>query len=108
MRARNGGRRDERAGADVAIATSGVAGPGGGTPEHPVGTVCIALIADDVKVSRRYQVRSSTRDWVKLFTSQVALDWLRRYAPGTPDRRVGAFPPLRAAARSSRYAAAIQ
>src|SRR5215470_17575935 len=32
-----------RTGADVAIATSGVAGPEGGTPEHPVGTVCIAL-----------------------------------------------------------------
>jgi nicotinamide-nucleotide amidase len=77
------GARD-RSGADVAIATSGVAGPEGGTPDRPIGTVCLALIADDVKVSRRYQVRSSTRDWVKLFTSQIALDWLRRYALGLP------------------------
>ena len=73
----------ERAGADVAIATSGVAGPGGGSAEHPVGTVCLALAAKGVSASRRYQFRGN-REWVKLLTSQVALDWLRRYALGLP------------------------
>ncbi|MGH7934915.1 MAG: competence/damage-inducible protein A [Candidatus Binataceae bacterium] len=74
----------ERADADLAIATSGVAGPDGGTADHPVGTVCLALAArDGVSASRRYQFRG-TRDWVKLLTSQVALDWLRRYALGIP------------------------
>jgi nicotinamide-nucleotide amidase len=76
------GARD-RADADVAIATSGVAGPEGGTPEHPVGTVCIALVADGVKAARRHQMRGA-RDWIKLLTSQVALDWLRRHALGLP------------------------
>ena len=43
----------ERADADVAIATSGVAGPDGGTAEHPVGTVCIALVGDGKRAARR-------------------------------------------------------
>ena len=73
----------KRTGTDVAVATSGIAGPDGGTPDKPVGTVCIALSAGDQSVSRRYQFRG-TRDWVKLITSQVALDWLRRYALGLP------------------------
>jgi len=73
----------KRTRADVSVATSGVAGPDGGTPDKPVGTVCNALSADDQSISRRYQFRG-TRDWVKLITSQVALDWLRRYALGVP------------------------
>ncbi|HUY28644.1 MAG TPA: nicotinamide-nucleotide amidohydrolase family protein, partial [Candidatus Binataceae bacterium] len=71
----------KRLGADLAIATSGIAGPDGGTADKPVGTVCIALDSDGVTASRRYQMRG-TRDWVKLLTSQVALDWLRRFALG--------------------------
>lgn len=76
-----GARR--RAGATVAVATSGVAGPDGGTPERPVGTVCFALSAEGLLVSRRHQLWG-TRDWVKLLTSQLALDWVRRWALGLP------------------------
>jgi nicotinamide-nucleotide amidase len=70
-----------RTGASVAVATSGVAGPDGGTADKPVGTVCLALSSNDKNLTRRYQFRG-TRDWIKLITSQVALDWLRRYALG--------------------------
>lgn len=73
----------KRTGADIAIATSGVAGPDGGTADRPVGTVCIGLDGGELHTSRRYQLRG-TRDWIKLLTSQVALDWLRRFALGLP------------------------
>jgi len=76
-----GARR--RSGASVAVATSGVAGPDGGTEKTPVGTVCFALAADGLLVSRRHQLWG-TRDWVKLLTSQLALDWVRRWALGLP------------------------
>jgi len=71
------------AGSDIAIATSGIAGPSGGTAERPVGTVCIAMVAEGVSASRRYQLWG-TRDWIKLLTSQVALDWIRRHSLGLP------------------------
>src|SRR5258708_21839025 len=53
----------QRTGASVSVATSGVAGPDGGTPDKPVGTVCIALSAYDQSISRRYQF-PGTRHWV--------------------------------------------
>lgn len=72
-------------GADLGIATTGIAGPDGGTVEKPVGTVAIALAADDLDIdhvrSRVYQLWGN-REWVKLLTSQVALDWVRRYLLG--------------------------
>jgi nicotinamide-nucleotide amidase len=64
-------------GAAVGLATTGIAGPDGGTPDKPVGTVCIAIASATVTRSRRYQLWG-TRDWVKLLTSQIALDWVRR------------------------------
>ena len=76
-----GARR--RSGADVAIATSGVAGPGGGTERTPVGTVCVGLAAEGASLARRYQLGGS-RDWIKLLTSQIALDWIRRWGQDLP------------------------
>ncbi len=69
------------AGADLALAASGIAGPDGGTPDKPVGTVWIALVARDLSVARRYQM-SGDRQWIKLLASQAGLDWIRRYALG--------------------------
>ncbi len=73
-------------GADFAIATTGIAGPGGGTAEKPVGTVCIALDQAAGTHSHRYQLWGN-REWVKLLTSQIALDWIRRAALGQDPTR---------------------
>jgi nicotinamide-nucleotide amidase len=77
-------------GCDLAISMTGVAGPDGGTPEKPVGTVCLGLASADDTVAARYQLWG-TRDWVKLLASQVALEWIRRHLLGLPVRELALF-----------------
>ncbi|HXJ36779.1 MAG TPA: competence/damage-inducible protein A [Candidatus Eisenbacteria bacterium] len=70
-------------GADLAVSTTGVAGPDGGTREKPVGLVCFGLASKDGVRTATHQLWG-TRDWVKLLASQVALDMVRRSALGLP------------------------
>jgi nicotinamide-nucleotide amidase len=74
--------------ADIGISVTGIAGPDGGTAEKPVGTVCFALSAADTAYVRRYQLWG-TRDWIKLLSSQVALDWVRLYLLGNDPSESG-------------------
>ncbi len=63
---------------DLAVAITGVAGPDGGSPQKPVGTVYIALAtADNVHV-KRYQF-SGDRNQVQLMSAYMALEWIRRF-----------------------------
>lgn len=66
----------ERAGCDLGLAVTGVAGPDGGSEEKPVGTVYIALAdAEGCRVERfRF---GGSRDKVRIRTAVMALDWLR-------------------------------
>ncbi|MGV0778040.1 competence/damage-inducible protein A [Mycolicibacterium elephantis] len=71
-----------RFGADTAIAITGIAGPGGGTPEKPVGTVCFSLmLADGRTVTRTLQLPGNRAD-VRERSTTVAMHLLRRALGG--------------------------
>lgn len=64
--------------ATYGLATSGIAGPGGGTDAKPVGTVCIALATADSVSGRRYHFAFGNRHLNKKMFAAVALNMLRR------------------------------
>jgi len=66
------------AGVDHALATTGIAGPGGGSPEKPVGTVFIALATKNGPTLVQSHKFPTDRETFKQLTIQTALDLLRR------------------------------
>ncbi|MCB9490382.1 MAG: competence/damage-inducible protein A [Deltaproteobacteria bacterium] len=68
----------ERSGADIALAVTGIAGPDGGTPEKPVGTVFVALAVkgEDTTVHPRHWPGDRAR--IRTITTFWALDLVRR------------------------------
>ncbi|MUM17641.1 competence/damage-inducible protein A [Mycobacterium sp. CBMA271] len=69
-------------GANVAVSTTGVAGPGGGTPEKPVGTVCFcAKTAAGEKAELRVVIPGN-RNQIRERATTVALHLLRRLLQG--------------------------
>jgi nicotinamide-nucleotide amidase len=72
-----------RFGADFGISTTGISGPGGGSPEKPVGSVCIALAWAEGAHAERF-VFPLDRVRHRGLTTQLALDWVRRTLLGVP------------------------
>lgn len=68
---------------DLGLAVTGIAGPDGGTRQKPVGTVHVGLAAREKTFSREYRFWGN-RVQVKLNSSMMALDWVRRYLNGNP------------------------
>jgi nicotinamide-nucleotide amidase len=66
-----------RAGVDFGLSVTGVAGPGGGSAEKPVGLVYIAL-SDDAHTEHRRLMLPGDRHLIRWRASQAALDLLRR------------------------------
>ena len=65
-----------QAATNVGIGITGIAGPGGGSPEKPVGTVAVAVIVDDEARVRTFQFIGG-RDMVKFQAAQAALNMTR-------------------------------
>lgn len=75
-----------RSGATHALAVTGIAGPGGGTPDKPVGTAYIGLASAGVATVVRHHLNPFDRETFKYVTSQQALEMLRRRLLATDPR----------------------
>ena len=69
-------------GVDVAVAVTGVAGPGGGSPEKPVGLVHLHLSGADGREEGRRRIWQSDRKGNKQLSAEEALAMLQSWAAG--------------------------
>ena len=69
-------------GADIGISTTGVAGPGGGTPEKPVGLIYVGISAGDRTWAVRILRPRQSRESLRRLASSTAFDLVRRHLEG--------------------------
>jgi nicotinamide-nucleotide amidase len=72
-------------GADVGVGITGIAGPGGGTDDKPVGTVCFSVAADGHRLTRRLVLPGGRFD-VRDRSTTVAMHMIRRVLRGETGR----------------------
>lgn len=65
-------------GSDLGLAVTGIAGPGGGTPEKPVGLVYICLTSDESVVCEDFRFKGK-REEIKHQTSDAALELIKKH-----------------------------
>ena len=61
----------------IGLATTGIAGPTGGSPEKPVGTLCVAVSWNKNLCSKRFTFDCGTREKNKIYFAYLALNLLR-------------------------------
>jgi nicotinamide-nucleotide amidase len=67
-----------RTGSSIGVGITGIAGPSGGTPQKPVGTVAIAVAGPGDSTRVRSVSLFGTRGLIKFQATQLALDIVRR------------------------------
>ena len=70
--------------ADIGVSVSGIAGPGGGLPKKPVGTVWVGLVVPDGQWARKFSFPGD-REQNKVLASEAALALLLEYLRGNRD-----------------------
>ena len=68
---------------DLAVATTGIAGPTGGSASKPVGLIYVALASAEGSQVRELQL-AFDRERNRRLTAQIAIDWVRRHLLGAP------------------------
>jgi nicotinamide-nucleotide amidase len=69
-----------KAGADLAVATTGIAGPDGGSADKPVGTVWFGVVRRGEKAQAERRVLQGDRDRIRTLAAYVALELIARAA----------------------------
>ena len=69
-------------GADIGISTTGVAGPGGGTPEKPVGLIYVGISTEEKTWAVRILRPRQSRESLRRLASSTAFDLVRRHLEG--------------------------
>ena len=75
----------QRFGADTAVAITGIAGPGGGSAEKPVGTVCFSVRTAEGTTLTRTLLLPGNRSDIRERSTTVAMHLLRRALAATDD-----------------------
>ncbi len=65
-------------GTRMSVSSTGIAGPGGGTPEKPVGLVFIAAVFDDQEIVKELRLRYISRKWNRTYTVLAMMDMINK------------------------------
>ena len=63
---------------NIGVSVTGVAGPGGGSKEKPVGTVCFGFFINGEIVTKK-EFFSGDRDRIRSFSALYAINYIRRF-----------------------------